>query len=273
MISKTILVCLLLIVVIGIAYPQQDQSADISKKTDKANEILQAARKAFSKKTDISEVKSLTIISTGQSQLTTELGSTDGTNKIETNFIFPDKIHRIFDGIHSTNSEITSFIVNGELVSYNSAFYTRNGEKINFDYYASKSQKELRAIVKRDAFFSVFPITLDSSWFTPLEFSYIGIAESKDGKANVLEAVSTAGTKYRLFFDVQTNLLLMMIVSRQDKDKTIETKYFYSDYKEMDGLLVASKIVIRNNLRTEEILVKTLKVNPKFKDNFYDVKK
>lgn len=52
-----------------------------------------------------------------------------------------------------------------------------------------------------------------------------------------------------------------------------QRKYFYSDYQEIEGLNVATKIKIEQdgNL-SEERTLKTLKLNPVFKSDFFEVK-
>jgi hypothetical protein len=271
--SKLLGIFIFLFLMVSLFY-SQDKPLIIDSKEEKANQVLQDFRKKVSKKTNILDVKSLTVVTDETFQLITDVATSDGKRKVETNFIFPDKIQRLTDGNYSTNKEISSIVLNGELISYTSSLYKTSGEKINFDPFATMDQNALKTTLKRDCFYTIFPISLDSSWHLNLKFEYVGIAESKDGRASVIEAISKSGTKYRLFFDTNTNLLLMMIVSWQNKEKSFEKKYFYSEYKEMDGLLIATKRVVEQDKKIiEETIIKSFKVNPTFKDNFFDVKK
>jgi hypothetical protein len=57
------------------------------------------------------------------------------------------------------------------------------------------------------------------------------------------------------------------------ENKSLENRYFYSDYQEKDGLLAATRIVVeRNGKVTEEKTIKNIKINPTFKPDFFDVK-
>ncbi|HSK71274.1 MAG TPA: hypothetical protein VK892_06235, partial [Pyrinomonadaceae bacterium] len=129
--------------------------------------------------------------------------------------------------------------------------------------------------LKRSVFPVLFPILLDSSDCFPYNFSYIGVAESKDGRANMIEAVSSDNITYRLFFDEKTNLLLLLTKTWINKANVKrELKYFYSNYKNIEGLQIASTVKIEDGgklIQTQEI--KSLKINPTFKANFFNVKK
>ncbi len=55
--------------------------------------------------------------------------------------------------------------------------------------------------------------------------------------------------------------------------KQSENKYFFSDYQERGGLLIANKIVTETNgVVTKEREVKDLKINPNLKSDSFEVK-
>lgn len=270
-----ILIFFLVICISGFA---QDKSPIVStsQKTEpvkKAEQVLQQARDAISKKSKIADVKSFTLSTKSSQQLFFAGKKIEGTIEEEFNFVLPDKIRHNFSGNYTTNQATTVAVLNGEKFSTKIDTFV-DGKLVNFDFEAAIDKKSLISDLKRQTFLLVFPITLDAAWYIPLEFSYVGIAESKDGKAEVIEAVSSGKVKYRLFFDAETHLLLLMTQSWTNKDnKQKENKYFFSNYQEKDGLLIATKIITENDGEVvEEKEIKDLKVNPKFKSDFFEVK-
>ena len=239
----------------------------------KAEQILRQAKDAVSKKTKIANVKSFSFITKSSQQLSFAERKIEGMVEEEFNLILPDKIRHKSSGNYSTNQSEIMEILNGEKFSLKIDTFV-DGKIVNTDFGAVIGKKNRISDLKRETFLLVFPITLDASWYVPLEFNYVGIAESKDGKAEIIEAVSPGKTKYRLFFDTETHLLLLMTQSWTGKDnKQNETKYFFSNYQEKDGLLIATKIITeRNDEVVEEKEIKDLKVNPTFKPAWFDIK-
>ncbi|MGI8555907.1 MAG: hypothetical protein ACR2LT_06080, partial [Pyrinomonadaceae bacterium] len=98
----------------------------------------------------------------------------------------------------------------------------------------------------------------------------------------VLEAILHDESNLRLFFDEQSHLLKLMINSgKYPQGGEYEEKRFFSDYKENGSLMIANKINIESKQSTkfgnaeiiEEMTVKSIKFNPTFKPNFFEVKK
>jgi hypothetical protein len=250
----------------------------------KAQEILAKAKEAISKKRKPQEIKglSMTSVVTRHSSVKLHSGQPVEINdaiQSESNFELQNLKIREKEVTNQTNivrnmSDSTQIVeesvLNGENFSY-----TRNdfveGEKVKVPIpTVSKEQSIL--YLKDSVFPKSFPVTLDS-WYRPLKFYYVGIAESKDGRANVIEAANDK-TIYRLFFDEKTNLLLLMSQTWvDDKNNKYERKYYYSNYQEMDGLLVAAKIkveILQPNGKIIEVReIKDLKINPTFKSNFF----
>jgi hypothetical protein len=256
----------------------QDKSpaASNSQKSEpvkKAEQILQQAREAISKKIKIADVKSFTLGSKSSELLFVAGKKIEGTVEEEYNFVLPGKIRHNFAGNYSTNQSITTAVLDGEKFSSKIDTFVE-GKLVNYNLGASINKKEQISQLKHDAFIAFFPITLDASVYLLTEFNYVGVAEAKDGKAFVIEAVAPSKAKYRLFFDAATHLLLMMTESwTNGENKPSENKYFFSDYRDRDGLLVANKIVTeRNGEVVKEKEIKTLKINPDFKADFFEVK-
>lgn len=248
----------------------------------KAQEILKKAKQALSKKIDLSAAKSFTANYESSSRVAYNDKILEANGNNELNLSSFDKIRAKKSFQHSannkpTNTEQQESILNGEKFFFNTNVFKIDGEKIDFNVKSNVDENQLKKMkesLRAEVFYLFFPITLDASWYFPMNFTYVGIAEAKDGKAEILELVSPNKKNYRLFFDAKTYLLLMMTESWTNKEnKSFENRYFFSDYREKDGLLVATKIIVEKNGKvTEEKTIKDLKVNPTFKPNFFDVK-
>jgi len=241
------------------------------KTSTEAKQILEKARQAASKTISVDKVKSLTF-NTEESFQGSGFGrKIEGKRKITTDFAAPDKIRQNTVGDYSTNQENSTYILNGTKLSSQIDIYVNGQLQQNMNLGVDEETQIAK--LKSDAFLLLFPITLDASWYVPLEFQYVGQAESKDGKAEVIEAVAPNQVKYQLFFDPQTHLLLMMTENRIEEKKTTEKKYFFSNYQEKGGLLIATKIITeRNGKVAQEKEIKDLKVNPTFKPGLFEVR-
>lgn len=198
------------------------------------------------------------------------------TTERELGISFPDKIREKMEASYPSNQQILDRTLNGGRFVRKSEVRV-DGKPINFTPSNSspKSEQEQIAEYKDSVFLTVFPIILDYSWYSPIEFRYIGVGEAKDTKADVIETMLSNGAKYRFFFDQQTHLLLLLIETRTSKstNKEIERKYFFSDYRKEDGLLIAHKIVTETNKEvTAERELKSLQINPTFKPDYFAVK-
>lgn len=249
----------------------QDKTLTSNVKENEARQILEKARKAVSKKISVDDVKSFTS-NTEESFQASALGKEiQGKRKIATDFAAPDKIRQNIVGDYSTNQENSTYVLNGVKFSSRVDIFVNGQLQPNMDFGIDKASQISK--LRSDAFLLLFPITLNASWYVPLEFQYVGQAESKDGKAEVIEAVTRSQVKYRLFFDVDTHLLLMMTENWSEENRPTENKYFFSNYQDKEGLLIATKIITeRNGKVAQEKQIKDLKVNPTFKPGLFEVK-
>lgn len=251
----------------------------------KGQQILAKAKESLSKKKKLDSIKGLTIISETMrlSSLTLRNGQPvkiEDVVKSESSFDLQNlkiKEKQITDQtnfigkISDTSQVVEESTLSGDGFSYNRDTFIE-GEKINVGVPAlSKEQGILN--LKKKVFPVLFPITLDFRYL-PLEFSYVGIAESKDGKGNIIEAVLDDKTVYQFIFDEKTGLLLMMTqTSVNSTNQKNEQKYFYSDYKEIDGFFVPTRIKSEKKQFNGSIIesqeIRTLKFNPAFKSNSF----
>lgn len=257
---------------------------DLDLKKQKARELLSKASEAVHIKKKVGEIKGLLIADAGfvQDDYTVQNRQikSESSTKTELSYESPCKIRHqseydtknFLAGKQSDNQSMTEDVLN------EGSFYRKmegyvDGKKIDLPLkYPTK--EEGIANLKQSVFSKLFPILFDTSNCFPYDFSYIGIAESKDGRANVIEAISPYNITYRLFFDEKTNLLLMIIETSFNKEnQKRERKYFYSNYKELDGFKVATVVKIEAEGKFfESREIKSLKVNLVFKPNTFQVR-
>lgn len=244
----------------------------------KAERVLKQARDATRAGLKGAELKGLSV----KSKIETSLGVPQmpgrkirGTTDEELSVSLPDKMRKKSDANYTTNQEISEWVINGERLSQTSDVLV-DGKPINFVVNAKRqSDKEKIAANKDYAFTILFPVIFDSSWYPALAFRHVGVAESNGTRADVVETTSPTGTVYRLFFDQQTHLLLLMTETWVSgaAGKTHERKHFFSDYRKEGNLLAARKVVVEvKGEVVEERVVSRLEVNPAFANDFFAVK-
>lgn len=138
----------------------------------------------------------------------------------------------------------------------------------------------------------------------PVTYTYGGLAESGDGKADIVDVKGPDNFAARLFLDVQTHLPLMltykapeprMVISTTDRGssnaaaererlenqrrqedvtppKMVEYRLFFSEYRDAGGLSLPHRIVRGTAEKTnEEWEIKSYKINPSFKADRFKV--
>lgn len=254
--------------------PQQNEDAARAR----AEQVLRQAREATRAGLKGAEIKSLSVRSVIETSLSVPQMRNKkirGTTDEELSVSLPDKPRKKGDADYTTNQEISDWVINGDRVSERSDVMV-DGKPVNFTISSQLESDQKKIATHKDyAFTIIFPATFDSSWYPVSGFKYVGTAESNGTKADVIETTSPGATVYRLFFDQQTHLLLLLSekwVNKASK-KERERKHFFSDYRKADGLLAAHKIVVEENGEVvEERVVKRLQVNPRFGEDFFVVK-
>jgi hypothetical protein len=138
----------------------------------------------------------------------------------------------------------------------------------------------------------------------PVTYSHAGIAESPDGKADMIDVKGPDNFSARLFLDVQTHLPLMLtymapelriVMATADRQATneaaererlenerrqaeatppkmIEYRLFFSDYRDVGSLSLPHRIARGTAEKTtEEWEVKSYKINPSLKPDRFKV--
>ena len=138
-------------------------------------------------------------------------------------------------------------------------------------------------------------LTTPSSF--PVEYSFVGEAESPDGKADVLEAKGPGGFAARLFLDQKTHYPLMLTYNGKKprimtqtaapgaprnpeemekrmkemeaetaKQPDVEFRIYLNDYREVNGVSIPHKITKSiEDAVNEELEIKNVKINPQLK--------
>ncbi len=241
--------------------------AQVSSDT-KAQEILTNARAAIAKGGVAENIRSFScrLEQTSRSTVKQKNGVADTTEITSTTEISAEvlkpKVNYTWNADINTkevsNQQQFEFKLDGKSFSFadNVMFEGR----VIASNLALRTREIAQKKLNQSLFLDTFYFSFDSSWYAPLQFSFKGIAESKNTKANVIET-TLDDTTYRLFFDSKTNLLLLMIRTLKDASgNTIEFKHYYSDYKKFDGLLLPTRIKAeRDGIYFSEQILKSIK--------------
>jgi hypothetical protein len=267
----------------------------------RAQELIGQARAALGGEAKIKSVQSLT--ASGKLRQVMRSDDTDNQieGEIELNFLLPDKYLRtdttplpVGDGEVRRTSGI-----NGDQ-TFRDAQATGGGmvmiRPMSDDPKARAGQlRMMREELARHLL--VWLLTSPANF--PVEFSYAGEAESKDGKADALDIKGPEGFNARLFLDKQTHIPLMLSYrapqpraamitrSMQGSHEDLEARkkeaqeqaerqaanpelseiqVYFSDYRAEDGILLPHRITRSvNGDFSEEWELKKFKINPPLK--------
>ena len=75
-------------------------------------------------------------------------------------------------------------------------------------------------LLKWKSFLVFFPVILHAPWYPKIEFRHVGIAQSPNGKADILEAKVSKTRKHQLLFDTESHLLLLWKIISTTKENT-----------------------------------------------------
>lgn len=257
----------------------------------KGSEVLNKAAQSINQNQLKLNAISLVFSVVKQTKLTRNEKVSESTERgeRELNIQLPNKI-KYFESLGTVDyTGISEYTLNE--TDYSSENYSLSqGRRVSYEVKGGKlspeEQKQQGTLwLKRQAFIYVFPITLEPFADSPA-FKYVGKAEADDSRADVLEVTLSDENKARFFFDEQTHLLRMIIMSGKNRQSgEYEEKRFFSDYKKIDGLMVANKInverkesvkianQIANVEQIEEITLKSIKFNPTLKSDIFKVSK
>jgi hypothetical protein len=163
------------------------------------------------------------------------------------------------------------------------------------------AQRRLRA-AKRDFARLLVALSAGSTPDFPLQYTYAGVAESEDGRADVLEVKGPDEFSARLFVDQTTHLPLMLMYkepqprmmmrnpgqpppTREEIEKRmaemraagppplVDVQFFVADHEKVDGVLLPKTVRRAVDGKTvEEWQVTKVQVNPAFKPDKFQKK-
>ncbi len=195
-----------------------------------------------------------------------------------------DKYKAIFEWESSSGQRTVKDITNQEARSVSKAVSDVLGKKTTAALQNAQKTDPKR-IFTESLWTSLFPLILSHPFEKKIEFKYVGKAKSNDKMANVVDVKSANGKTYRLLFDSETNLLLMMIVSFKETNERfngdVETKYYFSERELINGILIPKKIKIEEKatpsgqppiVKFSNIEILEFKLNPEFKKDLFEIK-
>ena len=302
----------------------------LAQQTDaKAAQMLAAARAALGGETKLAGVNGLSLRGTYQREIAAPAGgggavimmtgpgggSPQMSGELEIDVLFPDKYIKVDTGTGPVAITRTEGF-DGErplLAVRSSSPHVRiMGDNVDGDperakTAASRARAELARLL--------LGLIAGTQPGFPVAYSYVGQAESPDGKAEVIDVKGPDGFETRLFIDASTHLPLMLTylapearVMRRTMDgsgaprrtpgsapteltaeererieqerkalettppKTIEHRLFFSDHRDVDGVLLPHRIARGTATKTtEEWEITSYKVNPSLKANRFSV--
>jgi len=245
---------------------------------EKAQRVIQRARQAISKGVKLEDVKGY--IAHWQTRKVLTLNQKESAKRdaqsrqyestITLEILLPNKMRWREQSDFTSNQSITTEVLNGDQAESQSETII-DGKPISLDLGdkepPSRTLTRMKSRLNSQVLHTLLTPTLNMS--SP--FTYVGEAESKDGRADVIGATTASGLTLRLFFDKESGLLVM--VSYVNKEGKELQRIFFSDYRVEDKLLVAHRVTVEvDGMVVEEREIKSLKLNPSFSGNEFKVK-
>jgi hypothetical protein len=274
---------------------------------DRAQEVLGQARSALGNPATLTGVTSLSVGATVRRVVQTvgmELSS-----DVQLEFLFPDKYRRTESMSVGPVSRTIIMAVNGDQLMYDDGGMAA---MVGMDPSAPGPQREqMIKNLKQDAFrlLTIWLITPPAT--ASCTFTYAGIAEAPDGKADIVDVKGANGLNLRLFLDTGTHRLLMATFQSESVDpeamkaltqklmeqakadpqnaqklvqgmreefdklpkKTITSEMHFSDYRAMGGVMLPSKMTVDvAGQGHEEWAISSFKLNPTLKPDRFEKK-
>lgn len=303
-------VLMLFILILFLPTYSQDKELASAEKLRRGMEIIADARKAVG--IDKADIKSFHFKSKTLSTTKNEAAakSLSLITTYEVNAAMPDKIQLIslseapavfkntsvWNGIKYKKISEFDFmgerkvedITNSSLNAENLKTLEGRIGKDKVEALKKAGKRDPKESLNNEIWTELFPLILSHPFEQGLEFNYVGRAESANRTANVVDVKPKNGKSYRLFFDSETNYLLMMIESYKVSgdfggafDGDYEVKYYYSNRELIDNVLIPRKIKVEQKVVSagkeprigyRNIDVLEFNLNPEFKKNMFEIK-
>jgi hypothetical protein len=259
----------------------------------RALEVIKQARAAIGGEEKLRSVSGLSLAWKFR-RLTRQGGQETGETRYD--FIFPDKFRKEEilnmggDDITEVNS---SSLLNGELARFDVRSSNPGVPVMDNGPGGGDAQARLRQGLRKEYALQALQLLLTPSPSYPFEFTYAGEAQAGDGSADVLDAKGPGGFAVRLFFDKTTHRLLMMSYkeprpvfmpgqqakgatrsdSGENTEDMLEVRLRFSDYRAEAGILLPHLITREKDGKIDrETELKSVKINPSFKPEYFAVK-
>jgi hypothetical protein len=257
----------------------------------KASELLAQARASLGGESKLAKVQGLSCAGTVQRAI----GDRQVTGDVSIDLQLPDKLLRS-DSISPMGDAalvVTEQGINGEqLLRHSKTLNTPPGAVIRVPPPPARgSEAEAQGLRNSRAELArlALSLLLAAPPSMPLEFKYAGEAESPDGKADVLDVTGPSSFAAKLFLDKSSHRPLMMVYRGVSPRVVVQTQrgatppadpahtpppvpeqvdinMFLDDYQAVDGVMLPHHITRSvDGQPSEDIVFKTIKVNPAFK--------
>jgi len=265
----------------------------------KASELLAQARAALGGETKLSKVLGLSCAGTVQRAI----GDRQVTGDVTIDLQLPDKMLRSdsISPMGDASLVVTEQGINGELLlRHSKTLNTPPGAVIRVPPPPARgSDAEAQGLRNSRAELARLALTLllAAPPSMPLDFKYAGEAESADGKADVLDVTGPSSFAAKLFLDKASHRPLMMVyrgvsprvvmqtqrggmppadpahATPPPAPEQVDINMFLDDYRAVDGVLLPHHITRSvDGQPSEDIVFKTIKVNPSFKTDTFTAK-
>ncbi len=234
-----------------------DAQSEIDKEV-RGLEIVESARRVVDSKDVLSTYKSIYLVMDDGEDTERILISRNG-KKLH---IFEGRNYKSREAVEAGKySEDMEMFAGGKWISANAIGVPKGKVRIapvfkevfpkeKIDYFTANPDEYNKLLMEGNFWYKVFPIFYDSFWNKETKFEYVGKAKSPKQTADIIDVKSDYYRSIRLFIDEKTRLLLMMEIKLETPSRLRIHRRFYSDYKEIDKVLVARRIKIQ----TETIL-------------------
>lgn len=288
---RSIISCLAVALLFLTVLPAGDVTAD-----SRAQELIKQARAALGGEAALQAVHGLS--------LSGKLRRDDKSGDIKLDLLLPDKFKRSETMSLIANIDATFITaLNGSQVWNDSSTSGGDGNvRVNSRSVGPRNDSQAQAArsqqLRQEFARQLVGLLLTASASFPLDYAYAGEAESKDGRADVLDIKGPEGFAARLFLDKTSHRPLMMKYrgliptttintsvsqagSREDMEKILKEaregkagprggarqegnlEVYFSDYRSVNGILLPHHITRSSNGKlAEEWTIKKYKINP-----------
>jgi hypothetical protein len=104
----------------------------------------------------------------------------------------------------------------------------------------------------------------------PLTFSYAGVAEAPEGKADAVDVRGSGNFAARLFVSAETHLPVML---SWQASPTVENRIYYADFRDVNGFKFPFRMRRATGATTiEETTFDRVRINPRIDPKRFEVR-